>query len=199
MSTYALPPDLEEEIVRRLYGRAAELRWTYLPDSERTKRYQMWTADPEIGGKLIPFIGKPENVRPWIKDGPMKEYVRATYGVGKWASCVIEPATPVETLVTRALGPGWHVDLETLEIKPLRVTIRRDDDEEVEQRFAWAPIKDFKHLAWAAISAQAEGDTHPWAICAVDSFVRPVTSKQKATHEKIARRLGLTLAHVTDD
>ncbi|MEV1244502.1 hypothetical protein [Nonomuraea sp. NPDC049750] len=198
MTAYSLPTDLEEDIVRLLYGQAAEVNWTYLPDGERTRLYQQWTADPEIGGRLLPFVGTSENVRPWIKDGPMKEYTRATYGVGKYAPLVAKPTTSVEMLVEKALGAGWSVDLESLDIKPLKVVIRREDDEEVEQRFTWGPVRDFKHLAWAAITAQADGDPLPWVICAVDSFVRRVTSAQKATHERIAQRLSLTVAHVTD-
>ncbi|MFE5621683.1 hypothetical protein ACFQ8S_06435 [Streptomyces virginiae] len=198
MTTYSLPRDLEEQVVRLLYQRAAELNWTYLPDAERTKQYQLWTADPAIGGKLLGFIAKPENVRPWIKDGPMKEYARATYGVGKYAPFVTKPATPVDTLVVKALGPGWVVDLATLDIKPLKVTIRREDNEDEERRFVWGPVKDFKHLAWAAILAQAGGDPLPWAVCVVDSFVRPVSKTQKVSHQRIAERLGLLVAHVSD-
>lgn len=197
MSTYSLPADLEEDIVRVLYEQAAEVNWTYLSDAERTKLYRQWTADPQIGGRLLPFVGVPENVRPWIKDGPMKEYTRATYGVGKYGPLVAKLPTSVETLVEKALGAGWSVDMESLDIKPLKVVIRRED-EEVEQRFTWGPVRDFKHLAWAAITAQADGDPLPWVICAVDSFVRRVTPAQKATHERIAQRLGLVMAHVTD-
>lgn len=198
MTKYAIPSDLEEEVVRLLYKRAADVNWTYLTDAERTRLYQEWTSDLEVGGRLLPFIGKTENIRPWLKDRPMKEYTRATYGVGKWASYVVTPSTPADTLVARALGPGWVVDLETLDIKPLRVTIRHVDDEEREQRFAWAPVRDFKHLAWAAITAQANGDSLPWVICTVDSFVRRISPEQKATNERITKRLGLISAHVTD-
>ncbi|MGW5987181.1 hypothetical protein ACWFRT_15635 [Streptomyces anulatus] len=198
MSKYAIPTDLEEEVVRLLYKRMADLNWIYLPDSERTSHYVTWTSDPEVGGRLLPFIGKPENVRPWLKDRPMKEYTRATYGVGKWAPLVAKPSTPVSELVVRALGSGWTVDLETLDIKPLRVTIRHEDDEETGRRFAWAPMRDFKHLAWAAIAAQAGGDALPWVICTVDSFVRKITLEQKAKNELIANRLDLISAHVTD-
>ncbi|MYS81400.1 hypothetical protein [Embleya scabrispora] len=198
MTTYSLPRDLEEQVVRLLYQRAAELNWAYLPDYERTRQYRSWTADPAIGGRLLAFIGKPEDVRPWIKDGPMKEYARATYGVGKYAPLVAKPATPVGILVSRALDSGWIADLTTLDIKPLKVTIRREDDEEKEQRFAWGPAKDFKHLTWAAITAQANGDSLPWVVCLVDSFVRPVSKTQKAAHQRIAERVRLVVTHVSD-
>ena len=198
MTAYSLPTDVEKDVVRRLYEQAAERNWTYLQDAERTKLYQQWTNDPKIGGRLLPFVGNPENVRPWIKDGPMKEFTRATYGVGKYAPLVSKPASSVETLVQKAIGGGWSADLSTLEIKPLRVVLRREDNEEVEQRFTWGPVKDFKHLAWAAITAQAAGDTLPWVICAVDTFVRRVPARQKELHEQIAKRLNLVVAHVTD-
>ncbi|MEU4034464.1 hypothetical protein [Streptomyces collinus] len=198
MSKYGIPTDLEEEVVRLLYKRVGDLNWTYLTDNDRSSLYKAWTSDPAVGGRLLPFIGSEENIRLWLKNGPMKEYIRATYGVGKWAPLVVKPSTPASELVVMALGPGWKVDLESLDIKPLRVIIRHEDDEEMEQRFAWAPMRDFKHLAWAAIAAQASGDALPWVICTVDSFVRKITPEQKATNERIAKRLGLISAHVTD-
>jgi hypothetical protein len=198
MSKYGIPTDLEEEVVRLLYKRVGDLNWTYLTDNDRSSLYKAWTSDPAVGGRLLPFIGSEENIRLWLKNGPMKEYIRATYGVGKWAPLVVKPSTPVSELVVMALGPGWKVDLESLDIKPLRVIIRHEDDEEMEQRFAWAPMRDFKHLAWAAIAAQASGDALPWVICTVDSFVRKITPEQKATNERIAKRIGLISAHVTD-
>jgi hypothetical protein len=197
MTSYSLPPDLEAEVVSSLYQQAAELNWTYLTDQDRTKHYQRWTEDPAIGGRLVLFIGKPENVRPWIKDGPMKEYTRATYGVGKYARYVTKPPTAVSTLVAKALGNGWAPDLATLDIKPLSVVIHRTD-EEGDKRFAWGPVKDFKHLVWAAISKQADGDTLPWVVCSIDSFIRPATETQKAFQQRIGRRLDLTITHVTD-
>jgi hypothetical protein len=198
MSAYSLPRDLEEDVVRLMYQRAEEVNWPYLTDSERTEFYRLWTEDPAVGGRLLPFMGKPENVRPWMKDVPMKEYARAANGVGKYAPLVARPAAPVDVLVHKALGSGWTADPASLRIKPLRVTIHRDDDEEEERHFVWGPARDFKHLSWAAIAAQADGDARPWVVCVVDSFVRPVSSSQKATHQRLALRLGLEIKHVTD-
>jgi hypothetical protein len=198
MSAYSLPRDLEDDVVRLMYQRAEEVNWPYLTDNDRTEFYRLWTEDPAIGGRLLPFMGKPENVRPWMKDVPMKEYARAANGVGKYAPLVTKSAAPVDVLVRKALGPGWTADPATLKIKPLRVTIHRDDDEEDERRFVWGPARDFKHLSWAAIAAQADGDAHLWVVCVVDSFVRQVTSTQRATHLRLGSRLGLDIKHVTD-
>lgn len=199
MTKYSIDENIEAEVVRELYSKAAELDWTHITDQERTKHYQTWTDDPAIGGRLIPYVSTPQNVRPWIKDGPMKEYVRATYGVGKYAPYVVKSATPVTTLVAKALGSGWTVDLDTLTIKPLTVTIRNDKDEELEQRFTWGPAKDIKHLVWATIEAQANGDSLPRVLCLIDTFVRPVSSSKKSFHMKIGARLGITIKHVTDE
>lgn len=198
MTRYAIPDDVEAEVVRQLYRKAAELNWTSITDQERTRYYQIWTDEPAIGGRLLPFVLTAQNVRPWIKDGPMKEYVRATYGVGKYAAYVIKPATPIPTLVEKALGAGWVADLNSLTIKPLTVTIRGDVDEELEKRFTWGPAKDIKHLVWATIEAQANGDPLPRVLCLIDTFVRPVSSAKKVFHLKIGERLGITIKHVTD-
>jgi hypothetical protein len=198
MTRYSIPEDIEAEVVRELYIKAAELNWTHITDQERTKHYRIWTDDPTIGERLLPFVSAPQNVRPWIKDGPMKEYVRATYGVGKYAPYVVKPATPVTTLVTKALGPGWTANLDTLTIKPLTVIIRNDRNEGLEQCFTWGPAKDIKHLVWATIQAQAKGDTLPRVLCLIYTFVRPVSPSKKVFNMKIGALLGITIKHVAD-
>jgi hypothetical protein len=121
-----IPEDREADVVRRLYKQVADLDWMHITHRERTRAYQSWTEDSQIGGLLLPFLSTEQNVRVWLKNGPIKEYPRALYGVGKYASCVARPATPVQSLVSQALGPGWIVDSNSLTIKPLMVTIRNN-------------------------------------------------------------------------
>ncbi|MGK8505268.1 hypothetical protein [Nocardia asiatica] len=198
MITHPIPADIEMDVVRLIYTEGGEDARNGLTDAERTRLYQKWTGDRRIGGRLLPFLGTDDNIRVWIKNGPMKELTRAIFGVGKYKDLVQNPASSVDELVRKALGSGWSVNADSLAVKPLRVLIERDDAEEFEQWFTWGPVRDFKHLAWAAIKTQAEGDSRPWVICAVDSFGNRVESGKKATHERIAKRLGLVVAHVTD-
>ncbi|MDN2495883.1 hypothetical protein FHY52_04095 [Nocardia nova] len=192
-NTNPIPADIEMDVVRLIYAEGGEDARSGL---EKTRLYQAWTGDPRIGGRLMPFLMTDDNVRVWIKNGPMKELTRARFGVGKYRELVRKPAPSVEVLVRKALGEtGWSVSSDTLETKPLRVVIHRDDDEEEERWFGWGKDTDFKHLAWRAIQVQANGDNRPWVICTVES--RGV-SVARDSNERIAKRLGLTLAHVTD-
>ncbi|KUN80359.1 hypothetical protein AQJ66_26860 [Streptomyces bungoensis] len=197
MTAYDLPADLEATVVGLLYQRAAELDWLHLTDIERTNYYASWTEDPQIGGKLLLFIKKPDAVRVWMKNGPMKEYSRALNGVGKYAQFVDQRRTDVQTLITKALGPEWLVVPDTQKIKPLRLTVRRNDNEDDERRFCWGPSRDLKHLVWRAISDQVEGDTTPWVICVVSPFTRPAANSERAQHQRLATRLGLEIIDVT--
>jgi hypothetical protein len=78
------------------------------------------------------------------------------------------------------------------------VLIQREDNEEIEQWFTWGRVNDFKHLIWAALKAQAEGDSRPWALCTVGAFGVRATAEKEEVHKQIADRLGVGLTHVTD-
>lgn len=197
MTTYDMPVEIEEAVVRLLYSRAAELGWPHLTDAERTTQYQYWIDDPEIGGKLLLFIKKPEAVRVWMKDGPMKEYARAVNGIGKYAKFVDTDKVELGALVTKALGPGWVEVPGTQRIKPLRVTVCRENDEGDEMRFCWGPARDLKHLVWRAIVDQAEGDAVPWVLCVVSPFTRPAVKSEVDQRTRLGARLGLRIVDIT--
>jgi len=187
-------PGIETSIVRLLFEQAAAIGWTYLPLNRRTEMYNRWVRTPEIGGRLQKFMS-PEETRVWIKDGPMKEYARAIAGFGKYADLVSNQSSTPRELVHRALGPGWEIDLETRAVKPLRLRIHKDDEE---LNFAWGPIRDLKHLVWAALTAEAGGDPTPWTLCLVASFERPITADERAAYLRLSRRCGLHITDVSD-
>lgn len=193
----AIPTEIEMGIVRLLYREASERNWTYLTDSERTAAYNQWVRSPEIGGRLASYLKDPDGVRHWIKDTPMKEFARAVYGVGKYAELVPNPAAGVSTLVRQTLGPDWTPDLETRRIKPLRVTLRKGETEDM--HFTWGPQRDLKHLVWAALRAEADGDTTPWTVCVVSSFVAPIQQELKTANLRLGQRCGLTITHATGE
>ncbi|WP_416562976.1 hypothetical protein [Nocardia testacea] len=198
MSTHPIPHDLEMDVVRLIYAEGGEEARTGVSDYQRTQLYQKWTSDSRIGGRLLPFLGTDDNIRVWIKNGPIKELSRAVFGVGKYKDLVRNPASSVDVLVHKAVGAGWMVNVDSLAIKPLRVLIQREDNEEIDQWFAWGRVNDFKHLVWAALKAQAEGDSRPWALCTVGAFGGRATAEKEEVHKQIADRLGVGLTHVTD-
>lgn len=190
----AMPKKIEMEIVSLLYADARELDWEHLTDTEKNINYNRWAEDPRFTDRLSLWIKTPLERRVWIKDGPMKEYARARNGVGKYAAVLDGPSAEVSDHVRMALGAGWRIDPSTLQIKPLRVLARRANET---VRFAWAPAKDFKHLVWAAIKAQAYGDSDPWVLCVVSSFEKPIKREDRLIHEKIGERCGLRVVHIT--
>jgi hypothetical protein len=190
--------DVEMEIVRQIYTQMVEMDWAHIPDSEHTEAYTSWTSDPRIGGRLLPYLTTEQDIRVWIKDGPIKEHPRAIYGIGRYAACVSNPATPVQSLVTKALGSGWSVDMSTLKVKPLTVTIHREEDEGEGKRFAWGPTKTLKHLVWAAIQDKANGDPVPWVLCLTESFGCPSSTTDRLFHANVADLIGVTIKHVSD-
>lgn len=189
---FNISPKLQEKIVRRLFGQAEEVGWIYLPDHERTALYREWVADPEIGGRLTDFMSA-DDARVWIKNSPMKEFARARFGVGTWAQYVSNPAAGANELIRSALGDGWEADMQTRQIKPLRLLTYRDEEEVM---FTWAPFKDFKHLVWAAIKAQADGNETPWVLCVLGSFESPIPEDKKAFHRRVGQRCQLKVVHV---
>ncbi len=188
----ALPQEVEHKVVERLFRDADELGWAALTLPERTVQYARWVQDPEIGGRLLGFMTS-ERARVWIKDGPMKEWVRAINGVGKYAPLVGERATRAAVLIRKALGEGWEPDEGTLRIKPLRIRARRGEDEVT---FAWGPAQDLKHLVWAALIAGANGDPTDWMLCLVATFTKPTPMDVRQAQLRLAARCGLRLVHV---
>ncbi len=190
----SLSADLKEKVVKKLFADAHNADWTHLTDGQRSAIYGQWMEDPEVGGRLTQFMS-PDRARVWIKDGPMKEYARARYRVGIYAKYVKNSAANVDYLVDRALGAGWQIDPASQKIKPLRVRVRSGDDE---RYFTWAPSTDLKHLVWAAVRAEAEGDQTPWMLCVVGSFENPTPADEQAQNQRIAARCRLQIVHVDD-
>jgi hypothetical protein len=188
-----IPKEIEQKIVRKLYADAKTLDWATLTPQQHSAQYAKWVADTEVGGRLREYLSDAE-ARVWIKDGPMKEWSRSLSGVGKYAG-LVEDAEDVPTkLVRKALGADWEADRSTIRAKPLRVVARKGEDETV---VTWAGSKDLKHLVWAALTANAEGDARPWVVCIVETFTKPTPANERNAQLRLAKRCGLRLVHVT--
>ncbi len=188
-----IPKEVETKVVTRLYADAKELDWASLTPQQHSAQYTKWVDEPEVGGRLREYLSA-SDARVWIKDGPMKEWSRSLSGVGKYADLVDGADDTPARLVRKALGEGWHVDNDTLRVKPLRVTARNDEDEAV---LTWAPANGLKHLVWAALTASAEGDSRNWVLCVVETFTKPTPANEKQAHQRLAKRCALRLVHVT--
>ncbi|MEU9268659.1 hypothetical protein AB0E04_24860 [Streptomyces sp. NPDC048251] len=200
MSNFNIPPAVEEAVVTRIYRQADELRWAHLQDEDRTRLYQKWTEDPEIGGRLVDFVGQMANIRPWLKDCPMKEYARARRGIGKYSKYVSKPAATLEEIIARTLGPEWEVVPGTIQQKPMRALVRESGTEDVERNFATGSVEraGFKHLLWPAILDRSKGESAPWTICVVDRFLDPLGPDDKAEHRRVADFLGIDIVYFNE-
>ena len=98
----ALPAELEQRVVTRLFQDADELDWAHLSATARSAQYAKWVQDAEVGGRLTQFMTS-EQARVWIKDGPMKEWARAGSGIGKYAPLVPDAGATPAQLVHMAL------------------------------------------------------------------------------------------------
>ena len=187
-----IPKDVETKVVAKLYADAANLGWAHLTPQQRSAQYTKWVQDGQVGGRLQEYLTA-ETARVWIKDGPMKEWSRSTSGVGKYAELVEGSQDAQAKLVRKALGEGWTVVPDSLSIKPLRLVATKDEQETV---ITWAAASELKHMVWAALTANAEGDVRPWVLCVVGTFTKPTPANEKQAHQRLARRCNLRLVHV---
>lgn len=188
-----IPKDVETKVVTRLYVDATRLDWASLTPQQHSAQYTKWVDEPEVGGRLREYLSS-SDARVWIKDGPMKEWSRSLSGVGKYATLIDGADDTPARLVRKALGEGWQVDNDTLRVKPLRVTARREEAETV---LTWAPVSGLKHLVWAALTANSEGDSRDWVLCVVETFTKPTPANEKQAHQRLAKRCGLRIVHVS--
>ena len=123
-----VPAEVQSAVADRLFADMARLGWNDLSYRERSAQYARWLDDPDIGGRLQAFMNL-DRARVWIKDGPVKEWPRALAGIGRFAKLVGLEQHPAVKVVELALGDGWKTDLDSVQIKPLRVTAHRCDEE----------------------------------------------------------------------
>src|ERR1700679_821870 len=105
--------EVEKSVVARIFSDASRLGWSELSGSQRSAQYAAWVSDQEVGGQLTKFMTTGQ-ARVWIKDGPMKEWARATSGVGKYAAFAKSAERSPAQLVKKGLGEEWDADLPSL-------------------------------------------------------------------------------------
>lgn len=167
----SIPPGVRAQIRRRIWALADEIDWATLADSARSRKYEEWTRDPDIGGVLGNYID-PKHVRVYLKDSVIKPYTIARGSD--------------HTRPLRALGLG---DTEPVEQEYLKPHGRRFADGRI---VCWGQARDWKAVIvsvweravdagfatpYAAVLTGANG---PWGS---DAF------REKA--ERLARRLDV--------
>lgn len=70
-----LPVGIKDSIKDQLWEIADEIGWLNLGLADKSRYYEVWTSDPDIGGRLGMFMELGQ-VRVYIKDTLMKDYGR---------------------------------------------------------------------------------------------------------------------------
>lgn len=72
----SVPDDTRDRLRTLLWKTADEVGWATLSPTDKTKRYESWTRDAQVGGVLARYMDSGQ-VRVYLKDTLLKGYGRA--------------------------------------------------------------------------------------------------------------------------
>jgi hypothetical protein len=124
-----VPDEVRDRLRELLWSRADEMGWSGLMDQERSKHYEQWTRDRDVGIVLAHYMD-PRKVRVYIKDSLLKPYERARL-------------SGTEQQILRRLGIAAGGEVAQRYVKPHG--IRFDDGRIV----SWGNSRDWKLVAMA--------------------------------------------------
>lgn len=99
-----LPDDVRDRIRDLLWERAADMGWSGLADTERSRYYEQWTRETAIGGTLAHYMD-PRKVRVYIKDSLLKPYERARVSGTEQDILAVLDVDPTLEIVHRYIKP----------------------------------------------------------------------------------------------
>jgi hypothetical protein len=167
----SIPDGVRERIREKVWALADQVGWMALSDSARSKRYEEWTRDPEIGGVLGQYVD-PKQVRVYIKDTVIKPYVRAGGS---------DQARPL-----RVAGVPENARLVESYVKPHG---RRLDDGRV---VCWGNARDWKGVLLAVYErAYVVKNATPYSAVLMASSGRYAEDGFRAMVADVAARLGI--------
>lgn len=179
----------ETAVIRKVYSDAATLDWEHITQGESTKQYDRWLDDKQVGGILDQWMSRDE-MRVWLKDGPLKELARARANFGKYAKYLDEHPYSAEVILPRALGAKWVLVPDSVDEKPLQCLATNGTQT---TRLFWGPEKDFKHLIWAALLAWEADEAADTRLVVFDTVAAPLVADEQKRLERIAYRAKMLL------
>ena len=190
----ALPEAIRLEIFAELARQFDAARWEELSPPAATEMYDRFARDPKIGGRLAQFMPT-EKIRPWIKDGPAKQYRRALEGVGPMAQMTARTYPGPESVIRLALGPGWTLRANTLDVKPMRCFA---DGPGGEMTFVtWGPMNGLQGLVWHACLRRAESAVQSVTIVVTKPNAAPLPDDEWSLVLALANIVGARCKQVT--
>ncbi|MBR7833479.1 hypothetical protein KDL01_09395 [Actinospica durhamensis] len=186
-----IPDNVRAEVIVELYRQADQLDWEMLSTREKTTQYQRWIDDPAVGGVLTKYLPA-EEARVWIKDVPMKEFVRAQEGLNNFSQYVVRRFAGPEEIVKLALGQGWRVVPDSAGEKPAHC---RATDGTTTRYLCWGKDNTMRDLVWAALNQAIDMKTTPLIIITYRSG-HAVSKSDQQRHLEVARHCGIELKHI---
>lgn len=167
----SLPEDVRKEVRERVWRTAGEIRWRDLSKDERSRHYDEWAQDPDIGQVLARYID-PGEVRHYIKDTIIKPYARAELGD------LSRPARVLQIPPDTSFAESY--------IKPHG---RRLADGRV---FCWGQAKDWKSVLMAAYERAFQArNARPYGVVLLNAAQTLAEPRLREMVEDIAKRLGI--------
>ncbi len=164
-------PDAERERIRqRIWDTADRIGWLSLSLSDKTRYYEQWTDDEEIGGVLARYLDK-GSVRVYIKDSLIKPYTRVRRS---------DESRPL-----RVLNVSEDASMAETYIKPHG---RRLTDGRV---ICWGRADDWKLLLMAAFERAYRAKATPHAVVLENAVGRYGDLGARRMVEDAATRLGI--------
>lgn len=187
-----LPPDVRENLLIEIYRQAHALDWEFLSNSEKTAQYRQWIDDPGVGGILLSFIPE-RDARVWIKDVPMKEYVRSQEGVGQYSRYAVMCFRGPDEIVQSAFGSEWIVKPDSVGDKPMHCYAT---DGVVTRYVCWGPARTFRNLVGAALGEAIESKERPAIVITSRNGDIVATSAELLQQSQLAERSGIDLKYL---
>lgn len=166
-----IPLAIRKEIAARVWSAADTLNWLRLSDQEKSRHYETWLADPNVGGVLEQFLDQ-RNVRVYLKDSVIKPYSRERTKDMPPVLAAID-VTNITSFKKEWIKPHGRI------LSDLRC-------------ICWGPANDWKTIV---LSVCERAYHFPRAIPYAAVFIGPLGKMAQASEQRfvatVARKLGL--------
>jgi hypothetical protein len=165
-----IPDEIRAELERKVWTAADKLSWLGLPAVTRSQWYDNWTADPEIGGRLLRYMDNSGQVRLYLKDALLKRYARS------------RRAAPTEVL--KCLGLSADQAILRQYIKPHGILLAGS------RLILWGPARTWKVMLLTVFERAARESASPFAVVLTQSGAIADPTMRRIV-EDAANKLGI--------
>jgi len=169
----SLPDHIRQQLRDNLWETADRISWLSLSPSDKSRYYEAWTRDPEIGGLIARYIPIGD-VRVYLKDTLLKDFARHRLAD--------------DSMPARVLGIAESVGVARRYVKPHG---RQLDDGRI---ISWGPASAWKAILMTTYErAYADSRLKAFGVVLTHAVGRYKQGKVRQMVERAARRLGIKL------